>query len=53
VTTAYRLSVGRVADLLREAGFQEVFRQVLAPEEDTVRGFHYAYLLVRKLAEPR
>jgi SAM-dependent methyltransferase len=48
VTTAYRLSVGRVADLLRETGFQEVYRQVLAPEEDPIRGFHLAYLLVRK-----
>lgn len=48
VTTAYRLSVGRVADLLRETGFQEVARQILAPEEDELRGFHYGYLLVRK-----
>jgi SAM-dependent methyltransferase len=48
VTTAYRLSVGRVADLLTEAGFQEVARLVVAPEEDTRRGFHHGYLLLRK-----
>ncbi|GAA2124546.1 class I SAM-dependent DNA methyltransferase [Glycomyces algeriensis] len=48
VTTAYRLSVGRVADLLAEAGFQEVVRQVVAAEEDEIRGFHCGYLLVRK-----
>ncbi|MDA1359025.1 class I SAM-dependent methyltransferase [Glycomyces luteolus] len=48
VTTAYRLSVGRVADLLAEAGFQEVARQITAAEEDELRGFHYGYLLVRK-----
>jgi SAM-dependent methyltransferase len=47
VTTAYRLSVGRVADLLAEAGFQEVARQIVAPEEDEQRGFHYGYLLAR------
>lgn len=51
VTTAYRLSVGRVGDLLREMGFQEVARQILAPEEDELRGFHYGYLLVRKPGE--
>jgi SAM-dependent methyltransferase len=48
VTTAYRLSVGRVGDLLAEAGFQEVARQIVAAEEDMVRGFHCGYLLVRK-----
>lgn len=50
VTTAYRLSVGRVADLLAEAGFQEVARQIVAAEEDELRGFHYGYLLVRRPA---
>jgi SAM-dependent methyltransferase len=48
VTTAYRLSVGRVGDLVDEAGFQEVARQIVAAEEDELRGFHYGYLLVRK-----
>ncbi|MDN3239615.1 class I SAM-dependent methyltransferase [Glycomyces tritici] len=48
VTTAYRLSVGRLADLLAATGFQEVVRQIVAAEEDDHRGFHCGYLLVRK-----
>ncbi|THV23555.1 class I SAM-dependent DNA methyltransferase [Glycomyces paridis] len=48
VALAYRLSVGRVAGLLREAGLTEVARQIAAPEEDPIRGFHYANLLFRK-----
>ncbi|WP_030154750.1 class I SAM-dependent methyltransferase [Glycomyces sp. NRRL B-16210] len=48
VALAYRLSVGGVAGLLREAGFSEVARQVVAPDEDPIRGFHYCHLLVRK-----
>ncbi|WP_330250526.1 class I SAM-dependent methyltransferase [Nocardia sp. NBC_00565] len=51
VALAYRLSVGRVADLLREAGFQEMARQITAPEQDKVRGFHYGYLLARRSAD--
>ncbi|HEX2145880.1 MAG TPA: methyltransferase domain-containing protein [Glycomyces sp.] len=50
VALAYRLSVGRVADLLREAGFQEVAHQITAPEEDALRGFHYGHLLMRRPA---
>lgn len=48
VALAYRLSVRGVAELLREAGFSEVARQVVAPEEDPIRGFHYCHLIVRK-----
>ncbi|WP_205325092.1 bifunctional 2-polyprenyl-6-hydroxyphenol methylase/3-demethylubiquinol 3-O-methyltransferase UbiG [Glycomyces sp. YM15] len=48
VTTAYRLSIGRVGDLVAAAGFQEVARQIVAAEEDELRGFHYGCLLMRK-----
>jgi len=51
VAHAYRLSVGRVADLLGQTGFQEVARLITAPEEDPIRGFHYGHLLVRKAAD--
>lgn len=50
VTTAYRLSIPRVAALSERAGFEEVARLVEAPGEDEVRGFHHAHLLARKPA---
>lgn len=49
VTTAYRLSIPRVAALLERAGFEEVARLVEAPGEDAVRGFHHAHLLARRI----
>lgn len=50
VTTAYRLSIPRVAALLEREGFEEVARLVEAPGEDEVRGFHHAHFLGRKPA---
>jgi SAM-dependent methyltransferase len=50
VAPAYRWSVEGVAGLLRKAGLQEVVRQIIAPEQDPVRGFHYGHLLFRKPA---
>jgi len=52
VAPAFRWSIGRVAALLREAGFGEVARLITAPEEDPVRGFHYCHMLTRKAQQP-
>jgi len=47
VTLAYRWSPDRVAELLREAGLNEVARLVIAGSEDTRRGFPQAHILAR------
>lgn len=51
VTLAYRLSIGRVAALLAEAGFAETARLIEQPPEDSERGFEFAHFLVRRPAE--
>ena len=51
VTTAYRLSIGRVADLLRRSGFVEIARLIEQPPERSSRGFELAQFLVRKPAD--
>jgi len=48
VTRAWRFSVDDVAGLLARTGADEVARLVIAPGEDTTRGFPQAHLLVRK-----
>lgn len=48
VAPAYRWSVGRVADLLRQNGLEEISRSIEAPWKDPVRGFHYACILALK-----
>jgi SAM-dependent methyltransferase len=47
VTLAYRWSPDRVAELLREAGLNEVARLVIAGGEDNRRGFPQAHILAR------
>ncbi|WP_285590606.1 class I SAM-dependent methyltransferase [Herbidospora sp. NBRC 101105] len=48
VTPAHRYSPDRVAELLLDADLPEVARLVIAPGEDTKRGFPQAYLLARR-----
>ncbi|WP_026931497.1 class I SAM-dependent methyltransferase [Glycomyces tenuis] len=51
VTLAYRLSVDRVGELLRKAGFAEVARLIEQPPADSERGFEFGHVLVRKPVE--
>jgi SAM-dependent methyltransferase len=48
VSPAWRYSPDHVIDLLGQTGIHEVARLVIAPAEDSVRGFPQAYLLGRK-----
>ncbi|WP_030451770.1 class I SAM-dependent methyltransferase [Herbidospora cretacea] len=48
VTAAHRYSPDRIAELLLDTGLPEVARLIIAPGEDTKRGFPQAYLLARR-----
>jgi SAM-dependent methyltransferase len=48
VTPAWRFSPDHVIGLLEQTGIHEVARMMIAPGEDTVRGFPQAHLLARK-----
>ncbi|GAB3647511.1 class I SAM-dependent DNA methyltransferase [Glycomyces tarimensis] len=50
VALAYRLSIGRVAELLTKAGFDETARLIEQPGPDSLRGFEYAHFLFAKAA---
>ncbi|MFC8800479.1 class I SAM-dependent DNA methyltransferase [Promicromonospora sp. NPDC057138] len=50
VSPAWRYSAGHVIGLLGQTGVDEVARLMIAPGEDSVRGFPQAHVLTRKAA---
>ncbi|WP_083975444.1 class I SAM-dependent DNA methyltransferase [Herbidospora daliensis] len=52
VTPAHRYSPDRIVALLGDTGLTEVARLIIAPSEDTKRGFPQAYLIARSRLIP-